>query len=477
MPARLLHQGPARPAAGPRPGGRPGAAGRSRWVRPGPARARPTAVSAQPASTPGGCRRTARQGERRCPPRPAYVSTARPAAVSATPHGSPVGRRPAPSGAAGRHGRRAERRGRRGQQRHQGEQGQGGRQRAAAGRRRAGSAAAPSKGRPVRSPRRWRKSSSASIAAERAGQRRWDRGRARHQPGRAQADRRQPGARAGCRGPCGPPPPRSARSRPAGPGTRAGAARDAPGRPGGPARSPGCTAAGSPVPAEAAATSSRRSWTSGWAPRARRRASTRPGLPSSADRAGRCTVLTRRPSSRATRAVGERRGLRVVRGEHDGDAVRAGRGRQRAQHLGAVGAVQRRRRLVGEEHRRARRPGRGRWRPAGAAAWSSACGRLRAQSPMSRRSSHSSAAVLARAAARCRAAAAAGRRSPRRSARGRACGSGSIQPKRSRRSRSRASGPMVCTGDAVEPDLALLRRRAGRTGSAAAWSCRCRAGR
>lgn len=82
-----------------------------------------------------------------------------------------------------------------------------------------------------------------------------------------------------------------------------------------------------------------------------------------------------------------------------------------------------------------------RWR----SAWRSSCGRLRAWSPMSRRSSHSRAAVLAR------------RRLVPRSIRGSAAfsqtfssgtstGAGSIQPKRSRRSRSRVSGPMVCTG-------------------------------
>lgn len=79
-------------------------------------------------------------------------------------------------------------------------------------------------------------------------------------------------------------------------------------------------------------------------------------------------------------------------------------------------------------------------------AWSRAWGRLRAQPPMSRRSSHSRAAVLA------------ARRGQPRSISGRAVfsqafssgtsiGNGSIQPNRPRRSRSRVSGPMVCTGE------------------------------
>ncbi|CAM5254187.1 hypothetical protein SALBM311S_01106 [Streptomyces alboniger] len=52
------------------------------------------------------------------------------------------------------------------------------------------------------------------------------------------------------------------------------------------------------------------------------------------------------------RAVRQGGGLRVVRGEQDGDAVRAGRRGERPQDVGAVGAVQGGRRLVGEQDRR-----------------------------------------------------------------------------------------------------------------------------
>ena len=177
------------------------------------------------------------------------------------------------------------------------------------------------------------------------------------------------------------------------------------------------------------------------------------------------------------RAVGERGDLRVMGGEHDRDAVRAGRAGEGAQHLGAVGAVQRRGRLVGEEHRGRRRPARGRWRPAGAAPGAACAGRLRGAHADVEPLQPLHGGRLGGAGARRRAAAGAAPRSPRRSARVRAAGSASIQPNRSRRSRSRRPRAHGVHGDAVEPHLALVRAPVARRGSAAGSSCRCRAGR
>ena len=132
------------------------------------------------------------------------------------------------------------------------------------------------------------------------------------------------------------------------------------------------------MPAEAAATSRRRSWTAGWALRVRRRASTRPGLPFrwTGGQVHRVDAPSRRRSG--DRAVGEGRGLRVVRGEDDRDAVRAGRCGEGAQDVargrrGAGGPSVRRRTgpsVTGASARAMQTRCR--------SAWTSSCGRLRA---------------------------------------------------------------------------------------------------
>lgn len=101
------------------------------------------------------------------------------------------------------------------------------------------------------------------------------------------------------------------------------------------------------MPADATANRARRRCTAGWAPRVRRRASTRPGLPlghrRQVDRVHAAAV------QQGHGAVGEGRGLRVVGGQDDRDAVRAGRRGERAQDVGAVGAVQGGRGFVREQ--------------------------------------------------------------------------------------------------------------------------------
>ena len=324
------------------------------------------------------------------------------------------------------------------------------------------SAAAPSKGRPVRSPRRWRKKSRASIEPS-VQDRAVVIAARRHQAAGAEADGGEAGARSGGR--VG-----------AGHGDRevdgGGERGDAPGQPQGragggvrvaPSRSRGCTAAGSRCRPTPAATRRRRSWTAGWAPRARRRASTRPGLPSRRP-AGRWTRVHAPAVEQRDRAVGEGRGLRVVGGEDDRDAVRAGRRGERAQDVGAVGAVQRGGGLVGEEDRAGAGPGRGRWRRAAArpgAVRAGACGRSRrrrgAPATPGRRSW--------RAGGRCRAASAG------RAAFSQAFSSGTSTRGRVDPAEAVAAQPLAgqrahgVHGRAVEPDLAAAGAAAGRTGS------------
>lgn len=154
------------------------------------------------------------------------------------------------------------------------------------------SAAAPSNGMPVRSPRSCRKKSSASIeprAVERA-------------VVTAETAIRRPGPRPMAERPGRGRVPGSVRATASAKYTVAasGAAHQARRRTLA-AEASGCVIAypsvhssRKPVPPDAAATRSRRSWTRGRAPRARRRASTRPGLPARRPGAG-------GPCSRAVR--------------------------------------------------------------------------------------------------------------------------------------------------------------------------------
>ena len=219
-------------------------------------------------------------------------------------------------------------------------------------------------------------------------------------------------------GRCGPRRPRSTPWRPAGSTHQASRSSGGAGRVrGGPSRSPGCTAAGSPCPPRPRRPSRRRSWTSGWAPRARRRASTRPGLPLAelGDRAAGARVLHARARPAATTVRSARAAISAswVARTTVMPCERAAVVRVRSTWARSA-RCSGRRRLVGEQHRRARGPGRGRWQTRWRSAWSScvrafagAVADVEALQPLQ-------GGGLGARGGWCRAASAAGRRSPRR---------------------------------------------------------------